>query len=69
IELRYQWAINAVQGRRALSSRKAAVLYRVARSTLDTRLKGVKSRREAHEHQHVLSTAQEGVLVEWVKVL
>ncbi|KAJ7746192.1 hypothetical protein DFH07DRAFT_776490 [Mycena maculata] len=68
IELRYKWAITAVQDR-GLSSRKAAGLYRLPRSTLDTHLKGVKSRREAHEHQRVLGPAQEGVLVEWVKIM
>lgn len=68
IELRYQWAISAVRGPRNLSSRRAAALYRLCRSTLDSRLLGVKSRQEAHKHQRALSPAQEAVLVEWVKV-
>ena len=69
IEVRYRWAMAAVQGgRRGLSARKAAVLYRLPRTTLDARLLGVKSRQEAHEHEWVLGSAQEAVLVEWVKV-
>ncbi|KAF5318213.1 hypothetical protein D9758_018544 [Tetrapyrgos nigripes] len=42
--------------------------YQVPRATLGTRLKGVKPRTEAHEHQQNLSNAQERVMVEWVKV-
>jgi hypothetical protein len=51
IELRYRWAMAAVRSGRIGSAQKAASRYRLAHSTLGTRLLGVKSRQEAHEHQ------------------
>lgn len=51
------------------SINKAAEVYCVPRSTLQTRLRGVRTRREAHEHQQLLSPAQENILVEWVKIM
>ncbi|KAJ7087438.1 hypothetical protein C8R44DRAFT_752170 [Mycena epipterygia] len=36
-------------------------------STLGTRLKGVVSKKEAHESQKALNTVQEAILMEWIK--
>jgi hypothetical protein len=52
-----------------LSIRKAAIGYEVPRSTLTDRWHGIPTRREAHAYQLLLTTAQEEVLVEWIKVM
>lgn len=52
-----------------LSLREAAKLYDVPRGTLTDRYNGVRTRAEAHEHEQLLSTAQEAVVVDWIKVM
>ena len=52
-----------------LSLREAAKLYNVSRGTLTDRYNGVRTRAEAHEHEQLLSAAQEEVLVAWIKVM
>lgn len=73
-EGRMQLAIEAIlkspilpNGNRKLLLRDAALLYGVTQTTLADRLKGVRTRQEAHAHQQLLSEAQEEVLVAWVK--
>jgi hypothetical protein len=66
-EARLQLAVAAVQTE-TLSERKAAIYYRVPRTTIQNRIKGMVSREEAHAHERSLSSPQEEVLVEWVKV-
>jgi hypothetical protein len=66
IETRYKLAIAAVRTRET-PAHAAAIEFCVPRSTLGTRLKGAVSRKEAHESQKALTTAQEVVLVEWIK--
>src|SRR5204862_2710986 len=39
------------------------------RGTLTDRYNGVRTRAEAHEHEQLLSAAQEEVLVAWIKVM
>jgi len=74
-EDRIQLAINAItkagykHGGQQLSTRKAASIYQVPRSTLGDRMKGLQTRAEAHIHQQNLSPVQEGVLARWAKVL
>src|SRR6266850_1608360 len=52
-----------------LSLREAAKFYDVPQGTLTDRYSGVRTRAEAHEHEQLLSTAQEAVVVDWVKVM
>ncbi|KAF9477144.1 hypothetical protein BDN70DRAFT_774465, partial [Pholiota conissans] len=52
-----------------LSLRKAAKLFKVPRSTVTDRHNGLKTRRDAHEHQQNLTAVQEEILVEWAKSL
>lgn len=51
-----------------LSLRDAAELFNVRRSTLTSCFSGVKPRKEAHAHEHVLSPEKEEVLKTWSKV-
>jgi hypothetical protein len=78
IEERIQLALKAIEaagrhpdGRPKLSLRKAAGPegFQVPRSTLTNRFNGIRTRKEAHAHQQNLAPAQEGVLVEWIKVM
>jgi len=75
-ESRIQLAIDAIAkagykptGGQKLSTREAACIYQVPRSTLGDRMKGLQTRAEAHIDQQSLSPAQEEVLVKWAKVL
>ena len=71
-----QLAIKAIEasgvdrnGVRRLSASKAAAIYKVSKTTLLGRMSGAQQeRREAHEHEQALSSAQEEVLVTWIKV-
>lgn len=60
---------KTAQGNDILSLRKAATIYQVTRQTLANRILGMKTRVKAHEHERNLTSAQEDVLVEWVKVM
>jgi Tc5 transposase DNA-binding domain/helix-turn-helix, Psq domain len=73
-EQRIQMAIQAIErnglrenGRPVLSIREAATTFKVPKSTLEARLKGRKTRMEAHESEKKLSKAAEDALVDWVK--
>jgi hypothetical protein len=75
-ESRIKLAIDAINtagykqnGDRKLSTRMAAGIYHVPRSTLGDRMKGLRTRAEAHVDQQNLSPAEEEVLVKWAKVL
>jgi hypothetical protein len=75
-EIRIQLAIDAITkagskptGGQQLSTRSTAHIYQVPRSTLGDRMKGLRTRAEAHINQQNLSPAQEEVLVKWAKVL
>ncbi|KAM5344326.1 hypothetical protein ACJ41O_012863 [Fusarium nematophilum] len=61
-----QNAIKDVQA--GMSSRKAAILHGVPRSTLGDRIGGTPNRADSHEAQQKLSREQEGHLRDWVKV-
>jgi hypothetical protein len=52
-----------------LSTRQAAKMYDVPRSTLADRMKGLPMCAEAHVSQQNLSPAEEEVLVKWAKVM
>ncbi|GJE90483.1 DDE-domain-containing protein [Phanerochaete sordida] len=60
---------HARGGPRPLSLRQAAKIYDVSRTTLTERRKGRKTRKEAHASEANLSSAQEEMLVSWIKVL
>ena len=75
-EERMMLAIEAIanasykaNGNHVLSSRQATGMYHVARSTLDDRMKGIRTCAEAHVLQQSLSPAEEEVLVKWAKVM
>lgn len=75
-EDRIQLAIKAItkagykpNGDQQLSTRKAAGAYRVPRSTLGDRMRGLQTCAQAHVGQQNLSPAEEEVLVKWAKVL
>ncbi|KAJ3870375.1 hypothetical protein F5051DRAFT_293143, partial [Lentinula edodes] len=51
-----------------LSVRGVAKAYDISHTTLQRRIEGGVSRAEAHAHEQNLSPAQEGILVEWIKV-
>lgn len=75
-EQRIQLAIKAIHhsgttsnGQPALSLRQAAKDFCVPRSTLTDRFNGVRTRKEAHEHELNMTAAQEEVLAEWTKVM
>ena len=75
-ETRIQLAIDTITkagskptGGQLLSTRSAADIYQVPRSTLGDHMKGLRTRAEAHIDQQNLSPAQEEVLVKWTKVL
>ncbi|KAF7335093.1 DDE-domain-containing protein [Mycena venus] len=57
-----------ISGRR-ISERAAAIYFRVPRATLQDRRRGVLTRVQGHAHERALSSAQEDVLAEWVKVV
>ncbi|KAJ7478842.1 hypothetical protein B0H11DRAFT_1634178, partial [Mycena galericulata] len=63
-EERIALAIADVQSGK-YSGRAAAKLYSVPSSTLNGRLRGVKTRSESHSDQLHLTLAQENVLVDW----
>ncbi|KAF5344348.1 hypothetical protein D9758_013264 [Tetrapyrgos nigripes] len=67
-EERLQYAVDAMLQDPRRSQRAVAKFYKVPRATLGTRLKGVPTHREAHEHQQNLSNAQEKVVEEWASV-
>ncbi|KAJ7766469.1 DDE superfamily endonuclease-domain-containing protein [Mycena maculata] len=67
-EKHIQLAIAAIQAN-IISERKAAIYYRVPRTTVQRRATGILTRVEAHVHRRSLSQAQEDVLAEWVKSL
>jgi hypothetical protein len=52
-----------------LSIRQTAIQYEVPRSTLNDRWNGTPTCKEGHAHELLLTTAQEEVLVEWIKVM
>jgi hypothetical protein len=66
-EERIQLAIDAIADT-GLSMRKAADTYAVPRTTLRSRMNGLRTRAEAHIEQQTLSPAEEDVLVKWAKV-
>ncbi|KZT26593.1 hypothetical protein NEOLEDRAFT_1027515, partial [Neolentinus lepideus HHB14362 ss-1] len=51
------------------SIREAAKGFEVSKSTLSDRYKGKVNRVKAHESQQNLSSAEELILVEWIKVM
>lgn len=66
-EKRIQLAVAASQAK-LMSERKAADYYGVPRSTVQARAKGVLTRTEAHAHERSLTSPQEEILAEWIKV-
>ena len=71
-----QLAIKAINnagykadGEQFLSTRRAAEMYHVPRSTLGDRMKGLCTRAEAHVSQQTLSPTEEDILVKWTKVM
>jgi hypothetical protein len=56
-------------GRPNISIRSVARQFEVPHSTLSDRWNGTPTRKEGHEHELVLTVAQEEVLTEWVKVM
>jgi hypothetical protein len=66
-ERRVQMAVAASQSD-LMSERKAAIYYRVARTTVQDRAKGALTRNDAHLHERKLTQPQEDVLAEWIKV-
>ena len=66
-EKRIQLAVAASQAK-LMSERKAAIYYRVSRSTVQDRAKGILTRKEAHAHERSLTSPQEEILTEWIKV-
>jgi hypothetical protein len=75
-EDRIQLAITAIHdagykpnGDQCLSTRQAANIYHIPRSTLGDHIKGIHTRAEAHVGQQHLSPTEEEVLVDWAKVL
>lgn len=52
-----------------LSIRRAAQQFCVPRTTLTSRWNGTRTRKEAHEHQRLLTVAQEEILTDWIKVM
>jgi hypothetical protein len=66
-ERRVQMAVAASQSG-LMSERKAAIYYRVARTTVQDRAKGALTRNDAHLHERKLTQPQEDVLSEWIKV-
>jgi len=60
---------KTAQGHDVLSLQNTATIYQVTRQTLANHILGMKTRVEAHEHERNLTSAQEDVLVEWVKVM
>jgi hypothetical protein len=66
-EKRIQLAVAASQAK-LMSERKAADYYGVPRSTVQARAKGILTRKEAHAHERSLTSPQEEILAEWIKV-
>jgi hypothetical protein len=58
-----------LDGKPNLSIRNTALLYDVPRSTLNDRWNGIPTRKEGHRRELLLTSAQEEVLVEWIKVM
>lgn len=67
-EEKLQLAVEAIQKDSSRSQRAVARFYDVPESTLRLRLKGGKTRKQAHEHQQRLTNSQEQVLQEWIRV-
>ncbi|KAF5345707.1 hypothetical protein D9758_013045 [Tetrapyrgos nigripes] len=67
-EERMDYAVRAMEEDPRRSQHTVAKFYEVPRATLGTRLKGIRPRKEAHEHEQNLSNAQEEIMVEWAKV-
>ncbi|KAJ7781960.1 hypothetical protein DFH07DRAFT_1017888 [Mycena maculata] len=65
-EKRIQLAVAAAQGK-LMSERKAAIYYRVSRTTVQRRIDGILARKDAHIHERRLTPAQEDILAEWIK--
>jgi hypothetical protein len=72
-EIRIQMAIQAVQNPTPpappLSIRRAAEKYGVSRSTVQTRMKGVKTRAESQAKHQTLTPDEEGEIVRWIEKL
>jgi hypothetical protein len=70
-EIRIQMAIQAVQNptppASPLSIRRAAEKYGVSRSTVQTRMKGVKTRAESQARHQALTPDEEGEIVRWIE--
>jgi hypothetical protein len=73
-EQRIQLAIQAIErngvgenGKPLLSIREAARAFQVRKSTLAARLKGRKTRKDAHQGEKKLNDAAEEALVAWIK--
>lgn len=58
-----------LDGNPKLSIRNTALQYNVPRSTLTDRWNGTPTRKEGHAHELLLTSPQEEVLVEWIKVM
>jgi hypothetical protein len=67
IERRLQLAIAAA-GARLMSQCKAAIFYKVPRTTVQDRMNRVLTRVDAHAHERRLTNVQEDILAEWIKV-
>ena len=52
-----------------LSIRRAAQQFDVPPTTLTSRWNGTPTRQEAHEHERLLTAAQEEILTEWIRVM
>ncbi|KAI9799451.1 MAG: hypothetical protein M1825_004551 [Sarcosagium campestre] len=62
-------ALAACRSKPGLLINTAAREFNVPRSTLQLRLRGIKSRSDGHEMQQTLSPAQEEALIQWIKNL
>ncbi len=66
---RLELAIQAVKTGQITSVRKAAQLYDVPRSTLQTRLNGTKQRSTANPTKRKLTETEEETLLQWVLIM
>lgn len=75
VEDRVQLAVKAINasltpsGSRTLSLSEACRIYDVKRGMLTNRLNGIKTKRDAHIHERLLTEAEESVLAEWAMAL
>ena len=56
-------------GKPNLSIQRVATQFEVPKSTLTDQWNGTRTCKEAHEHELLVTAAQEEVLVEWIKVM